>query len=86
MALCGLRELAPGEPEVARTLLAASRDGNLGVRRAALTALAALDEPPTAARERLVEAAASDPDVATRRLAQIALGVIDGSRLAARSA
>ena len=35
MALAGLRELAPGEPEVARTLLAASRDADLAVRRAA---------------------------------------------------
>ena len=35
MALAGLRELAPGEPEIARTLLAATRDADLGVRRAA---------------------------------------------------
>jgi HEAT repeat protein len=80
MALCGLRELAPGEPEVARTLLAASRDADLGVRRAALTALAALEEPPAAVRERLVETAAGDPDAASRRLAEVALGVLDGAR------
>ncbi len=80
MALAGLRELAPDEPAVARTLLAASRDSDLGVRRAALTALPALEAPPAAVRERLVETAASDPDAATRRLAEVALGVIDASR------
>ena len=80
MALGGLRELAPDEPAVARTLLAASRDGDLGVRRAALTALAALEAPPPAVRERLVETAASDPDAATRRLAEVALGVLGGAR------
>ena len=80
MALCGLRELAPGEPEVARTLLAASRDADLGVRRAALTALAALEEPPPAVRERLVETAASDPDAASRRLAEVALDLLGSAR------
>jgi HEAT repeat protein len=85
MALGGLRELAPDEPAVARTLLAASRDSDLGVRRAALTALAALEAPPAAVRERLVETAASDPDAATRRLAEVALGVIDASRPASSS-
>ena len=53
MALAGLRELAPGEPEVARTLLAATRDADLRVRRAAVTALAALIEPPPAVFDRL---------------------------------
>ena len=36
MALAGLRELAPDEPEVARTLLAATRDPDAGVRRSAV--------------------------------------------------
>jgi len=61
-------------------LLVASRDADLGVRRAALTALAALEEPPAAVRERLLETAAADPDAASRRLAELALGVIDGAR------
>ena len=77
MALAGLRELAPGEPEIARTLLAATRDADLGVRRAAVTALAALDEPPAAVLERLIaRVVASDPDAASRRLAVVALGEI----------
>jgi hypothetical protein len=47
---------------------------------APLTALAALEAPPPAVRERLVEAAASDSDAATRRLAEVALGVLGGAR------
>jgi len=85
MALCGLRELAPGEPEVARTLLVALRDADLGVRRAALTALAALEEPPPAVRERLVETASSDPDAASRRLAEVALGMLGVARSGAQA-
>jgi uncharacterized Zn finger protein len=80
MALAGLRELAPDEPEVARTLLAASRDADLGVRRAALTALAALAEPPPAVYERLAETAAGDLDAASRELARSALEALSPRR------
>jgi hypothetical protein len=73
MALFGLRELAPGEPAVAREILGATRDTDLGVRRAALTARAAIEEPPNAALERLADAEARDPDAASRRLAGVAL-------------
>ena len=73
MALAGLRELAPGEPEVARTLLAATRDADLRVRRAAVTALAGLIEPPPAVFDRLNALVSDDPDDASRRLAVVAL-------------
>jgi hypothetical protein len=56
--------------------LAATRDADLGVRRAALTALAALTEPPAAVLERLAQSAASDPDAASRRLADTALAAL----------
>jgi len=76
MALAGLRELAPAEPEIARRLLAATRDPDLGVRRAAFTALAGLEEPPASALERLAQAVTSDPDAASRRLAETALAAL----------
>jgi HEAT repeat protein len=69
MAIFCLRELAPDRPETARALLDASRSEDLDVRRAALSAMAALMEPPAAAWTRLTEAADGDPDPASRRLA-----------------
>jgi hypothetical protein len=76
MALAGLRALAPGEPEIARMLLAATRDADLGVRRLAVTVLAALDQPPPAVFDRLIALASGDPDPASRHLAIVALGEI----------
>jgi HEAT repeat protein len=73
MALAGLRELAPDDPEVARALLAATRDPDAGVRRSAVAALAALQEPPRGVLDRLSALAAEDPDAASRQLAAAAL-------------
>ncbi len=73
MAAHALRELAPDEPRCAAALLAASRDADRSVRRAALTALAGLLGPPPEVLERLQEVAAGDADAASRRLAAAAL-------------
>ena len=74
MATFALRSLAPDRPEAARVLLEATGDADLRVRRAAFTALAALDAPPREVPARLVGALRSDPDAASRRLAALALG------------
>jgi HEAT repeat protein len=74
MAAHALRTLAPGRPEAAGALLDATRDADLAVRRAALTALAALEAPPPAVAARLLEVLRGDPDPASRRLAALALG------------
>jgi HEAT repeat protein len=74
MAAFALRSLAPDRPEAARALLDATRDGDVQVRRAAFTALAALLDPPAEVAARLVEALRGDPDPPTRRLAALALG------------
>lgn len=74
MATFSLRQLAPDRPEAARELLAATRDEDLHVRRAALVALAGLFEPPPEVAERLLEVVASDTEVVSRRLAALALG------------
>ena len=76
MAAYCLRELAPDRPEAARVLVEATRDADVGVRRAAFTALAALIDPPPEAVARLCEVLAADPDPATRRIAAVALGEI----------
>lgn len=73
MAAHCLRELAPDQAACAAALLDASRDPDLGVRRAALTAAAGLLDPPRALAERLREVAEADPDAASRRLAGAAL-------------
>ncbi len=80
MAAFCLRELAPDRPEAARVLLAATRDEDAGLRRAALTALAALEGPPPEVVERLVEALDGDPDAAARRVAAAALGEAGAQR------
>ncbi|MDH3212105.1 MAG: HEAT repeat domain-containing protein [Myxococcales bacterium] len=80
MATYCLRELAPDRPESAAALLEASRDEDLALRRAGLTALASLMEPPPAVLERLVEALAGDPDPASRRIAAAALGEVGAAR------
>ncbi|MEN8184109.1 MAG: HEAT repeat domain-containing protein [Myxococcota bacterium] len=73
MAVFALRELAPELPESARALLEASRDANLGVRRAAVSALAGLRDPPLPVATRLAELVEEDPDPGLRSLAGRAL-------------
>jgi HEAT repeat protein len=80
MALYGLRELAPDRPEAAAALLAASGDGDVALRRAALTALAAVEAPPPAVLDRLAAVLASDPDPASCRIAAAALAEIGAAR------
>jgi HEAT repeat protein len=74
MAAFCLRELAPDRPESASVLLAATRDPDLHVRRAALSALAGLLDPPPEVCERLLEALMKDEDPAAKRIAAVALG------------
>jgi HEAT repeat protein len=76
MAAHCLRELAPHDPETARVLLAATRDRDLQVRRASLSALAALSAPPPAVAERLLATATDDTDAASRRIAAGALAEV----------
>jgi HEAT repeat protein len=76
MATFALRELAPDRAEAAEALLGASRDSDLQVRRAALTAMAALIAPPPDVVSRLLENLREDEDAASRRLAALALGEI----------
>ena len=73
MAAFCLRDLAPDDPRTAAALLAASRDGDLRVHRAALSALGALLGPPPEVEERLREALEQDPDGASRRIAAAVL-------------
>jgi HEAT repeat protein len=74
MAAFCLRDVAPDDLRTAAALLAASRDAETRVRRAALSALAALLDPPRAVEERLREVLAGDPDGASRRIAAAVLG------------
>ncbi len=74
MATFCLRELAPDDPAAAAALLEASRDPAPGLRRAALTALAALIDPARAVWDRLADGLASDPDPAVRNLCAAAIG------------
>jgi len=74
MAAFCLRELAPDRPESASVLLAATRDADLHVRRAAVSALAGLVDPPPEVGVRLLEVLTQDPDAAARRIAAVALG------------
>jgi HEAT repeat protein len=76
MAAHCLRELAPDEPETAQILLEATRDRDPRVRRASLSALAALGETPPAVAERLLEVSAVDADAASRCIAVDVLGAI----------
>jgi hypothetical protein len=79
MACHCLRELAPDLPETAAALVAASRDADPGVRRAALAAMASLREPPASVAERLLAALDSDGDPASRRIATVGLGAHAGA-------
>jgi HEAT repeat protein len=76
MAVFALRELAPDLPECARTLVQATHDDDASVRRAALTAMASLLDPPAFVLERLLEVLDGDAhgDPASRRIATLALG------------
>jgi HEAT repeat protein len=73
MATFCLRELAPDQPAAAQALLEASRDDDAHVRRAALTAMAGLFDPPAPVVARLDEAL-DDADASTAGLAALALG------------
>jgi HEAT repeat protein len=75
MAVFCLRELAPDLPAAAEALASATRDRDLAVRRAAVTAAAGLVDPPVPLRVRLVELL-DDPDAATAALAALALGAL----------
>jgi HEAT repeat protein len=80
MATFALRELAPERAEAAHALLAASRDVDLQVRRAALSAMPALTDPHPTVVTRLLEALGADDDAASRRLAALALGEIGSAK------
>jgi HEAT repeat protein len=80
MAAHCLRELARDEPETAQVLLEVTRDRDLRVRRAGLSALAALGDPPPAVAERLLEVSGADADAASRCIAVGALGEIAARR------
>ena len=79
MAAFCLRDVEPADPRTAAALLAASRDAVVAVRRAALSALASLLEPPRDVEERLREALGSDADGACRRIAAAVLGGLGAS-------
>jgi HEAT repeat protein len=72
MAMHCLRELAPDLPEAATALLAASRESDPALVRAALTAMAGLFRPPRAVLDRLDEAREGG-DPAGRQIAERAL-------------
>lgn len=72
MATFALRELAPDHPETVGALLAATGDADLHVRRASVTALAGLLDPPPAVATRLA-ALRADPDPTLAQLATLAL-------------
>lgn len=76
MAAFALRELAPDHPECARALVEASRDEDPNVKRAALTAMASLLDPPPIVLERLRAALDADRDPASRRIATVALAAL----------
>ena len=76
MASFALSQLAPDRPEAARVLLEATRDGDVAVRRAAVTALAGLLDPPREVAARLAELR-DDRDPGLARLAALALGELE---------
>lgn len=75
IAAFGLRDLAPAAASTERALAAASDDPDVHVRRAALSAMAALVGPAEASLIRLVEAL-DDADGGSRRIAAVALGAL----------
>ncbi len=76
MATFSLQQLSPDHPTAGSVLLEAAGDEDLHVRRAALTAMASLVDPPERVLVRLVSALTADPDSASRRIAALALGEI----------
>jgi HEAT repeat protein len=72
MATFALREMAPDRPEAARELVAAVGDPDPQVRRAAVTALAGLVDPPEEVA-RVLAAALEDADPVLPGLAALAL-------------
>ena len=74
MAAFALRELGPAEMETALALGAASGDGDVRVRRAALSALATLLDPPAETFRLLLASLSGEPDPNCRRIAAVALG------------
>jgi len=88
MAVYCLRELAPELPESAVALLDATRDSEILVRRAALTALAGLTDPTPDVFDRLSEVMEEPGDARSRRIsahALGALGAVSGARLSQTS-
>jgi HEAT repeat protein len=81
MAAFCLRELAPDRPEAASVLVAATHDPDLHVRRAALSALAGLLDPPAQVWERLLEVLNKEEDPAAKRIAAVALGELGAGDL-----
>jgi HEAT repeat protein len=79
MAVYALRELAPDAPETARALLEAARDSDLQLRRAALTSLASVLDPPRAVISHLIEILEADADGPSRRIAATSLGELGAS-------
>ena len=80
MAAFALRELAPDHPECARALVLASGDEDPNVKRAALTAMASLLDPPPEVLARLLAALDGDDDPASRRIATVALAALGSAR------
>ena len=76
MATHCLRELAPERPEAARVLLSGTRDSDPILRRASLSALAAVLDPTPEVLEGLRAAAREDGDAACRHIAAAALDAL----------
>ena len=77
-----VRELAPEQPESTRALLDATRDTEVQVRRAALTALAGLTDPAPIVFDRLAEVMDESSDPGSRRIAAHALGALGAAHRA----
>ncbi len=82
MAIHCVRELGPERPESTRALVAGTRDPDRSVRRAALTALAALTDPSRAVFDRLLELIGDTSDASARAMAVHSICALarDGSR------
>ncbi len=76
MATHCVRELGPERPESARALLEGTYDTDPLVRRAALTSLAGLTDPPREVFDRLTEVVADPSDVANRKSAAHSLSAL----------
>lgn len=76
MAAFSACTLAPDDPACALALRAASEDADPNVKRAALTAMASLLDPPHEIRTRLLAALDGDADPASRRIATVTLSAL----------